>query len=51
MTEAELASAFWISGYRSTIFLASDGEPTTVFLGYTDTSQFPSVLSFIAEDH
>jgi thioredoxin-related protein len=50
-TEAGLASAFGITGYPSTIFLTSDGEPITVFPGYADATQFASVLSFIAEDH
>ncbi len=50
-TEAELASAFGITGYPSTIFLTSHGEPITVFPGYADAAQFAPVLSFIAEDH
>jgi thioredoxin-related protein len=50
-TEQEFAAAFGISGYPSTIFLTSDGEPITVFPGYAEARKFKSVLSFIAEDH
>lgn len=51
MTEREFSSAFGISGYPSTLFLKSDGEPITVYPGYADAAKFIDVLSFIAEDH
>jgi len=50
-TEQELAAAFGISGFPSTIFLKADGEPITVYPGYADPVQFQSIISFIAEDH
>ncbi len=50
-TEQELAAAFGISGYPSTIFLRMDGEPITVLPGYADPSQFQTAISFIGEDH
>jgi thioredoxin-related protein len=50
-TEQELAAAFGISGFPSTVFLQADGEPITVFPGYADPRQFQTVISFIAEDH
>jgi thioredoxin-related protein len=50
-TERELAAAFGISGYPSTLFLKSDGEPITIYPGFADAKRFKDVLSFIAEDH
>lgn len=50
-TERELAAAFGISGYPSTLFLRADGEPITVYPGYADAKMFRTVASFIAEDH
>jgi len=50
-TERELAAAFGIDGYPSTIFLRSDGEPITMYPGFADPQRFMNVLSFIAEDH
>jgi thioredoxin-related protein len=50
-TERELAAAFGISGYPSTLFLKSDSEPITIYPGFADAQKFKSVLSFIAEDH
>lgn len=50
-TERELAAAFGVEGYPSTIFLRSDGEPITIYPGFADAKQFINILSFIAEDH
>jgi len=50
-TERELAGAFGITGYPSTLFLKSDGEPITIYPGFADAQTFKQVLSFIAEDH
>jgi len=50
-TERELAAAFGVSGYPSTLFLKSDAEPITIYPGYADAKQFKKVLSFIAEDY
>ncbi len=50
-TERELAAAFGIEGYPSTLFLRADGEPITIYPGFADAKLFMNVLSFIAEDH
>lgn len=50
-TERELAAAFGIDGYPSTLFLRSDGEPITIYPGFADPQHFIDVLAFIAEDH
>ncbi|HXF99268.1 MAG TPA: DUF255 domain-containing protein [Bacteroidota bacterium] len=50
-TERELAAAFGVDGYPSTIFLSSDGEPITIYPGFAEPEHFLQVLSFIAEDH
>ncbi len=51
MTEQELAGAFGITGYPTTVFLKSSGEPITGYPGYADVRKFSDVASFIAEDH
>lgn len=50
-TEAELAAAFGINGYPSTIFLSNRGDPITIYPGYADAQQFLDILSYIGEDH
>lgn len=50
-SERELAVAFGISGYPSTLFLKSDSEPITIYPGYADAKKFKGIISFIAEDH
>ena len=50
-SERELASAFGISGYPTTLFLQSNGEPITRYPGYAEAGRFRKVLSFIAEDY
>ena len=50
-TERELAGAFGIKGFPSTIFLKPNGDPITIFPGYADAAMFRNVVSFIAEDH
>lgn len=50
-TERELAAAFGIDGYPSTLFLRPDGEAITIYPGFADAKQFMNILSFIAEDH
>jgi thioredoxin-related protein len=49
-TEQELAGAFGISGYPSTIFLKSTSEAITVLPGFADAPQFRDILVYIAED-
>jgi thioredoxin-related protein len=50
-TERELAAAFGVTGYPTTLFLKSNGEPITSYPGYADATMFRNVISFIAEDH
>ncbi|MBX2992461.1 MAG: DUF255 domain-containing protein [Bacteroidetes bacterium] len=50
-TERELAAAFGINGYPSTLFLKSDSEPITIYPGFADAQKFKQIISFIAEDH
>ncbi len=50
-TEAELASAFGITGYPATLFLKPDGDAITMYPGFADAQKFLTVVSFIAEDH
>lgn len=50
-TEQELAGQFGVSGYPTTLFFKSDGTGITAVPGYADTTQFRTILSFIAEDH
>ena len=50
-TERDLAGAFGVNGYPTTIFLKANGDPITGYPGYADAAKFRTVLSFIAEDH
>jgi thioredoxin-related protein len=50
-TEQELAGAFGVTGYPTTIFLSSGGDPITLVPGYSDAKRFSDIISFIAEDH
>ncbi len=50
-TERQLAQAFGVDGYPSTLFLKSSGEPITRYPGYADAAKFIKILSFIGEDH
>lgn len=50
-TERELAAAFGVNGYPSTLFLKPDGEPITIYPGFADAQRFKQVLSFIGDDH
>ena len=50
-TEQELAGAFGVTGYPTTIFLSSSGGPITLVPGYSDAKRFSDIISFIAEDH
>lgn len=50
-TEQELSGAFGVTGYPTTIFLSSNGDPITLVPGYSDAKRFGDIISFIAEDH
>ena len=50
-TEQQLAGAFGVTGYPSTLFLKAEGELITVYPGYADAQRFGNVVAFIAEDH
>ena len=50
ITDADLASAFHVTGYPTTIFIQSDGKPITSLPGYVETDEFKNVLRYIAED-
>ncbi|HET7152401.1 MAG TPA: DUF255 domain-containing protein, partial [Candidatus Kapabacteria bacterium] len=50
MTDAELADAFNVTAYPTTIFIQSDGRPITSIPGYIKTDEFKNVLRYIAED-
>ncbi len=47
ITDAQLASAFRVNGYPTTIFLQSDGHPITAAPGYMGPAKFLNVLEFI----
>lgn len=50
MTQEEIAAAFRINGYPSTVFLNPDGQPITVLPGYLKPAEFMQVLKYIGED-
>jgi len=49
-TDAELATAFGVQEYPTTIFFTENGAPITSIPGYIPTDDFKTVLRFIAED-
>ncbi len=50
MTQADIARAYKVEGYPTTVFLASDGEAITSVPGYLKPTEFMYVLRYIAED-
>jgi len=50
-TEQELSGAFGVTGFPTTIFLSSNGDPITLVPGYADAKRFGDIISFIAEEH
>ncbi|MEO8166786.1 MAG: DUF255 domain-containing protein [bacterium] len=50
-TEQELAGAFGVTGYPTTLFLKPNGEAITVYPGFADAENFRLIISYIAEDH
>ncbi len=51
VTDAQLASAFGVNGYPTTIFLTSDGQPITAAPGYMKPDEFIHVLKYINGDY
>ena len=49
-THPQIAAAFGINGYPTTIFLKENGDPITLLPGFLDASKFIYVLSYIAEN-
>ena len=50
VTEAQIASAFGVNGYPTTIFLESDGHPITMAPGFMKPESFITVLRYIGDD-
>lgn len=46
-TEREIAKAYGITGYPTTVFLTETGEPITVLPGYIPKETFLNVLEYI----
>jgi len=51
MTQAEIAKAYKVKGYPTTVFLAASGEPITFVAGYMKPADFLPVLRYVAEDY
>ena len=50
VTDAQLASAFGVNGYPTTIFLESTGHPITMAPGFMKPDEFLHVLKYIGDD-
>jgi thioredoxin-related protein len=46
-SEREIAKAYGITGYPTTVFLSEDGEPITILPGYIPKETFLKVLEYI----
>jgi len=51
MTQAEIAKAYRVNGYPTTIFLSADGQTITSVPGYLKPSEFMSILKYIGDDY
>jgi thioredoxin-related protein len=49
-TEAELASAFGVSSFPTTLFIDTDGEPLGLQPGFMDANIFSQLLAFIGSN-
>lgn len=49
-TEAELASAFGVSSFPTTLFIDTNGEPLGIQPGYMDANIFSQLLGFIGSN-
>jgi thioredoxin-related protein len=50
MTDAQLAGAFGVTGFPTTVFTDDSGTPITSTDGYVEAPQFKTILRYIAED-
>lgn len=50
-SEKEIAAAFGVDGYPTTIFLSSDAETITTVPGYLPQKTFLAVLEYIHDEH
>lgn len=51
VTDAQIASAFHVNGYPTTIFLDANGQLITAAPGYMKPDEFIQVLKYIGEDY
>ncbi len=51
MTQTEIAKAYRVNGYPTTIFLSTDGQPITSVPGYMKPDEFMLVLKYIGGDY
>jgi thioredoxin-related protein len=51
LSERELAQAFGVTGYPTTIFMEPNGELITSVSGYYDADKFINIAKFIGENH
>lgn len=49
-TKAQLAHAFGVKGFPSTIFLNYNSQPITMIPGYIDPKTFTNILKYIGDD-
>jgi len=50
-SQADIARAYHVNGYPTTIFLTSNGESITSVPGYMKPDEFMKVLKYIGEDY
>ena len=51
VTERQIAKSFGVTGYPTTLFLDSDGEPITKVPGYIKEDMFVKLLEYIGAEH
>jgi len=51
VTQADIASAFRVDGYPTTVFLTADGQRITSVPGYMKPAEFLQVLKYIGENY
>lgn len=49
-TEEELAAAFGVSSFPSTVFIDTNGDPLGIQPGFMDSSIFSSLVAFVGSD-
>ena len=50
LSDEDLAKAFEVSGFPTTIFTTADGKPITSKDGYVEAAEFKYILKYIGED-